>query len=134
MVPSNQRRLRNQIRNYEPPHDPRCCHLLRPRRCPNHLDRILHAFHDRLLNDHDHRRRSAHPLTTRLQPQCMDRLPSPLRHRSRFGYSTAHDRRPNVSRGGRHPRCYGRQYVRADAGRGAFHRCRTERVFESIAR
>jgi len=100
LVPSNQRGFCNKVRNHESSHDPRRCHMLRPRWRSRHLDRLLHALHDRLLSNNDHRRRSAHPLTTRLQPQCMDRLPSPLRHRTRHGYPATNDRRPNLTGSG----------------------------------
>ena len=95
VVPNRQGRIRNQIRNHEPAHDSERGDMLHHSRWPGHMARPIRSLHDRMFGHHDRWRRYAHNPRARLQPQGVDRVPGPLRHRPWDRHPTAHDRRAN---------------------------------------
>lgn len=93
LVSSSQRRQRHQVRNHEPPHDPRRSGLLPISRDPGHSDRLLLALHVHRSRVHGRGRRPPHADEARLKPQYLDRLPGLVWHGVRVWIPAADDYR-----------------------------------------
>lgn len=130
MVPSSQGRNGNQFRTHELAHDRGYRGLLHPLRLPGYPDWILYTSHDCHVHHHDRWRRNAHRPRARLEPRRLDRLPSPIRHRSGSRPPTAHDGRPDCLAGRGHPQRNGYHHVCADSGRSPVHLHRPEHLLQ----
>lgn len=131
LVPSNQRRLGNQIRHHEPPHGPRLRHLLNARRRPDIQNRPPRPLRLPRCHTHIYRRRPPNNLQTHLRPPRVDRLPSDLwrRHRTRL---PNHPNSRTDTSSPRHLHQYIDRPLSDESGWHSHVICCRERVYEPV--